>query len=335
MLQTWRWLNDYLSGDRPELTQLLRDKSGIYLIARPTRRDRVSIEDIVYIGLAGASAATEGTFDQRIRSHAAKLQRGDAQPGCPRAWAQYHQESGGVDALHHHALRLIVMPGRTQEDKASIKRLEDFLLLIWRLTCDGHQPAMPKLNTQRPALGAVAALFEGPVGDEAAEPNYRAEVMDEFIAVPDQLLDGGAPVDIVEAIWPNEDEQMEHGERLAQYRQFFVERGLEPTWNALTESANQCGIALRVISMASLVRRGIPGELRITTMPAGGNRAKQVHAIVIPEPDGHHARVELRLPVAQLPQPLAAIAEPFTRVKMQSKLRLSTARLQEVVRLFA
>jgi hypothetical protein len=141
MTEPWRWLNHYLDGGRADLLQMLRAQSGVYLIARPAQRANVSVHDIVYIGLAGANADADGTFEQRIRSHAGKLQRGAAETGCPAAWAAYHLERGGPDSFHQHALRLIPMPSGTLEEKANIKRLEDFLLLLWQITCQrGRRP---------------------------------------------------------------------------------------------------------------------------------------------------------------------------------------------------
>ena len=314
---------------------MLRETSGVYLIARPLRKDRISVEDILYIGLVGGNVAAEGTFFQRVRSHAGKLKRGDLEPGCPQAWAQYHQECGGMEALHHHALRLIVMPARTQEDKANIKRLEDFLLLVWRLARDQQQPDIPRLNAKTPDLRSMSALFEGALEDAIDNDEGEPEPWNELFVQPEELEGNGVPVDVVGGIWPNEDEQMEQAERMAKYQIFFADRGYQQTWATLTNSAIQHGIGLRVISMKSLIDRGIPGELRIATMLPGGTRAKQVHAILIPESSGHQTKVELRLPLTQLPEPFAALAEPYTRGKMQSRLRLPTARLPEVVQLFA
>ncbi len=293
------------------------------------------MDDVVYIGLAGANQDTDGTFEQRIRSHAGKLQRGRTELGCPQAWAGYHEVEGGPEALGRHALRLILMPSRTTEEKSSIKRLEDFLLLLWDVTRRRAVPDMPTLNSRRPDLAAVTALFEGAI-EVNAESNPASEAAP--IVPPlhaDATRPEEAPVDPVDVLWPNEDDAMEQAERLERYQCFFRTRNLEDLWNSLSAVATQSGLSLRVAAMKSRTRADRPGELRVVTMLPGGQRAHQVHAIVIPDLDAQNTTVELRLTVEQLPDYLAIFAEPYTRGKMRSRLQLPTRRLLEVVTLFA
>jgi hypothetical protein len=334
MTQPWRWINQYLSGNRADLKDILRKKGGVYLIARPSQRDRVSVKDIVYIGLAGGNASADGTFEQRIRSHCGKLQRGGAEAGCPMSWATYHENEGGPDSLRRHALRLIVMPSQSTEEKLNIQRLEDFMLLIWQAICERNNPVMPALNSRRPDIAAISALFEGSIEDNDTPAPLAPDLPITALRATDATGMDRLSIDPIEVLWPNDDDSLEQAEKLEQFRRFFLARDQENIWNSLKTSATSRGLSLKVVGMKSLMTRDRPGELRVSTMWPVTQRARQVHAILVPDLSGRDTRVDLRLPVEQLPDLLAALAKPYTRGSIRSTLRLPNERLPEVVALF-
>jgi hypothetical protein len=322
IIHPFRPFSEYLAGHRDDLRHLLR-ASGVYLIARPAHPDRVLIGDVMYVGLAGAAAHGQGSFEQRIRSHAGKLVRGAEEPGCPRAWAQYYSEYGGPDALDRHVLRLVHMPSDSPQHRLAIARMEDTLLIAWELLRDGRRFELPSLNARDPDIRGLGQLFSGTV--ERASPLVGGEAPAHMQAPAqhDELLLGGLGL--------GDDLRLEF---LQPYAEFFAARGLTALWQQWVDLSLARGLELRIARIAA--RDDRPGELRLTTSVRGALRASAVHAIFLPKLEEHFTSAQLRLSVDQLPATLAQNARPFQRGAMRSCIdRLPYGRVQEVIELFS
>lgn len=319
-IEPWRQLVEYVGGSRNELSNLLKKESGIYLLARPTRPDFVSIKDIVYIGLAGEAAGTNGTFQQRVKSHAAKLRSGKKNnPGCPAAWASYYDEFGGNNADRSHALRLIRMENATPLDKHRIGEWEDILLLLWGPMVNSQSLKMPTLNTKRPDITLLRTMLEGPI--EKPLTPHKSE------PTPRPLL----PVDEIADLWESDDSVLEQKEKLAQYEQFFDQRDKGDIWRHLKTDIEKKGYNFRVINLRTTKHR--PGQLRLSRIQPGAERASGVYALLVPDENAVLVDIELRLEPEVLPAPHRANATSIKHGAMRSKFRVSMSEVASIMQL--
>jgi hypothetical protein len=163
LLHPWRTFKVCLGERDPALTRLMHTGQGVYMVGR-VWRDRVDVRDLLYVGAAGGAGWAAGTFERRLRAHAAQLQRPDTLPECPKAWVQYAQQlPPGEDPLRTHAIRLLQMPATTAAEKAAVRQCRDMLLLCWQALCLPDTPWLPPLNSARLNTAALRALIEGPV----------------------------------------------------------------------------------------------------------------------------------------------------------------------------
>ncbi len=297
-VEPWRMLQDYADGKRSDLTRMLSEDAGVYLIARPCDPSRVVIRDIVYIGLAGEAPNARGTFKQRIWSHTTKLTKGvQGTAGSLPCWRAYHSIYGGPNALEAHALRLIRMSASSLAEKRLIGEREDLLLLLWSQFGSSPVQQMPVLNTKRPDRNAILGLFEGAIESlsEASSISGATEV-----------AESPATIESLSDLRESDDEGLEQDQRLAQFESFFASRGLLETWNELSSTALQHGHVFRAIGLGA--RGDRPGQLRLSRIRPGARRASDVLAIVSPHLSGRNARVTLRWPPERLPSRFRGIA---------------------------